>query len=74
MIQVSKKVKTLDKEKLLLKQNKIRKKYGLPPLKRLQPEMVLYMTDDSRFASSCKKILREDGIVPDEYDGECTNE
>ena len=51
MIQVSKKFKTLDKEKLLEEQNKQRKKYGLKPLKRLQADWVaiknLYQQDDT---------------------------
>ena len=51
MVQVSKKFKTLDKEKLLEEQNKQRKKYGLKPLKRLQADWVaiknLYQQDDT---------------------------
>lgn len=69
MIQISKNFKSIDKKRVLERQNEIRRKYGLPPLKRLQPEMILYMENDSRFASLCKKINHEDGIVPDENDG-----
>jgi len=47
MIQISKKFKTIDKKKALQKQNEIRKKYGLRPLKRLQAEMILYLQGDS---------------------------
>ena len=48
MIQVSKKFKTLDKEKLLKEQNKQRKKYGLKPHKRLDAESVLYLLSDDK--------------------------
>jgi len=48
MVQISKKFKTIDKKKTLQKQNNIRKKYGLRPLKRLQAEMILYLQSDSR--------------------------
>ena len=46
MIQVSKRFKTLDKEKLLEEQNKLRKKYGLKAHKRLDAESVLYLLSD----------------------------
>ena len=46
MIQVSKKFKTLDKEKLLKEQNRIRSKYGLKAHKRLDAESVLYLLSD----------------------------
>ena len=48
MIQISMRFKTIDKKKALQKQNEIRKKYGLRPLKRLQAEMILYLQGDSR--------------------------
>jgi len=48
MVQISKKFKTIDKKKTLQKQNNIRKKYGLRPLKRLQTEMILYLQSDPR--------------------------
>jgi hypothetical protein len=46
VIQVSKKFKTLDKEKLLKEQNKLRSKYGLKAHKRLDAESVLYLLSD----------------------------
>ena len=61
MIQVSKKFKTLDKEKLLKEQNEIRKKYGLRPLKRLSQEMVLYCLDDERTQERGECITLKDG-------------
>ncbi len=61
MVQVSKKFKTLDKEKLLVEQNKIRKKYGLRPLKRLSQEMVLYCLDDERTQKRGECITSNDG-------------
>jgi len=56
MIQISKKFKTIDKKKALQKQNEIRKKYGLHPLKRLQTEMILYLQTDSR------ELIEEENI------------
>ena len=61
MVQVSKKFKTLDKEKLLEEQNKLRKKYGLRPLKRLSQEMVLYCLDDERTQKRGESITPKDG-------------
>ena len=61
MVQVSKKFKTLDKEKLLEEQNKLRKKYGLRPLKRLSQEMVLYCLDDERTQKRGECITPKDG-------------
>jgi len=46
VVQVSKKFKTLDKDKLLLEQNRIRSKYGLKAHKRLDAESVLYLLSD----------------------------
>jgi len=48
VIQVSKKFKTLDKEKLLKEQNEIRSKYGLKAHKRLDAESVLYLLSDDK--------------------------
>jgi hypothetical protein len=44
--QWSKKAKQT-KDKLLEHQNKIRKKYGLQPLKRVRPETILYLLNDN---------------------------
>ncbi len=46
MSQWSKKAKNC-KDKLLERQNKIRDKYGLRPLRRVQPETILYLLNDS---------------------------
>ena len=46
MVQVSKRFKILDKEKLLEEQNKLRSKYGLKAHKRLDAESVLYLLSD----------------------------
>ena len=48
VVQVSKKFKTLDKDKLLLEQNRIRSKYGLKAHKRLDAESVLYLLSDDK--------------------------
>ncbi len=61
MVQASKKFKILDKEKLLEKQNKLRKKYGLRPLKRLSQEIVLYCLDDERTQERGECITPKDG-------------
>jgi len=61
-MQISKKFKTSDKKKALQNQNKMRKKYGLRPLKRLQAEMILYLKTDSR------ETIEEENIAL--YNGE----
>jgi len=61
MIQLSKKFKTIDKRIALQKQNMIRKKYGLRPLKRLQAEMILYLQDDSREPKKVENIALYNG-------------
>ena len=61
MIQISKKFKTIDKKKALQKQNEIRKKYGLRPLKRLQAEMILYLQADSREPKKEENIALHNG-------------
>ena len=61
MIQISKKFKTINKKKALQKQNMIRKKYGLRPLKRLQAEMILYLQDDSREPKKVENIAQYHG-------------
>lgn len=45
-IQISKNFEVLDKVNALKRQNEIRKKYGLQPLKRLQLETILYLLND----------------------------
>ena len=61
MIQVSKKFKTIDKKKALQKQNDIREKYGLRPLKRLQAEMILYLQTDSGVPKKVDNIVLYNG-------------
>jgi hypothetical protein len=47
-IQICKILKVFDTANALKKQNEIRKKYGLRPLKRLQIETVLYFLNDDK--------------------------
>lgn len=47
-IQISKNFKAIDIAKAIKKQNEIRRKYGLKPLKRLQIEHFLYFLNDNR--------------------------
>lgn len=61
MIQISKKTKVVDKEKLLEEQNKIRKYYGLQPLKRIQQETILYCLGDDRQQKREKHISLKNG-------------
>ena len=61
MARISKKFKIIDKKKALQKQNEIRKKYGLRPLKRLQAEMILYLQTDSSVTAKDKNITPFNG-------------
>ena len=46
MIKTSSRLTAYDKQKLLEEQNKQRKKYGLPPLKTLKLENLIYLPTD----------------------------
>jgi len=60
-IQISKNFKIVDIAKALKRQNEIRKKYGLKPLKRLYPETVLYLPKDNTDTSEKKSITLDRG-------------
>jgi len=46
MIKTSRRLTAYDKQKLLEEQNKLRKKYGLRPLKTLNLENLIYLQPD----------------------------
>jgi len=60
-IQYSKKLSKKQKEKLLNQQNRIRKKYGLRPLKRIHIETFLSIDDNYRSAPKRKYIPNKNG-------------
>lgn len=59
-IQTSKDFKSFDKDKLLEKQNEIRAKYGLRPLKRLYLES-FFILDTNSYIKPRKDIPVKDG-------------
>lgn len=60
--QISRKIKILDRERTLKKQNELRAKYGLKPLKRIQLETFLYILNNDSNAPKERYISNNGGM------------
>ncbi|MCK5261509.1 MAG: hypothetical protein KAJ44_04970 [Thermoplasmatales archaeon] len=60
MIQTSKKLKVLDKKRLLEQQNKQRVKYGLKPHKRLDIEFITIQNDTHLQTNENERQIEKD--------------